>query len=155
MIEDRPTLIARISAEMSASADLDGVCRWLIGSQCDPVRLDVADLPALGHHSRLRIALLITAPRALICTLWLVEDVDAGACLLAGHLRFVAHPTASAVRLSFDGRTARAPRPAMPAGQTDNVARQLLELITGAIERPHTGRRFEMRPQAVPISAAG
>jgi hypothetical protein len=93
-------------------------------------------LPALGRHSWLRLARPITAPRAVLCTLWLVDDVVAGACLLAGHLRFVAHPTSSVVRLSFSGRTAVAMRSRALHLQADHAARQLLEVIGSSIESP-------------------
>src|ERR1700687_2918852 len=105
MQEDRALIVARRSAETSASASLDDVWRWLIRCQSTPVRLDGNDLPALGQGTRLRLALPLSAPRAVLCTLWLLEDADEGACLLAGQLRFVAHPTGPQVRLSFNGRS--------------------------------------------------
>ncbi|MHB8587436.1 MAG: hypothetical protein ACYDA0_01130 [Candidatus Dormibacteraceae bacterium] len=148
-------LVARISAEVSASADLNEVCHWLIACQYNPVRLDADRMPALGRHSWLRVALPITAPRAVLCTLWLVEEVKAAGCLLAGTLRFVAHPTSSDIRLSFDGRTAATPRPGCGLGQGDNAARQLLELIAASIERPRRLDRARMGPQTIPLSAAG
>jgi hypothetical protein len=129
MNEDRPMLIARISAEISALADLSEVCRWLIECQYNPLRLDADHLPALGRHSWLRVARPVTAPRAVFCTLWLVEEAEGGGCLVAGTLRFVGHPTASAVRLSFDGR-------AVPTGREDRAALQLPELIAASIGRP-------------------
>src|SRR5260370_6936702 len=101
---DSPLTAAHVSVESSASADLDDVCRWLIECQANPVRLDVRDLPALGQGTRLRLALPVTAPRAVLSTVSLLEDVDAGGCLLTGHLRFVAHPTEPDIRLSFTGR---------------------------------------------------
>jgi hypothetical protein len=136
MQEDRLMLVARISAEISVPADLNDVCQWLIECQYNPVRLDADDLPAIGQHSWLRVALPITAPRAVLCTLWLVDEVGAGGCLLAGTLRFVAHPRASEIRLSFDGRTAAATRPEGHRGRRDEAARQLLKLIGASIARP-------------------
>lgn len=123
-----------ISAEASASADLSEVCRWLIESQGNPLRLRVDDLPALGLGTRLRLALPVTGRRAVMCTLWLLEDVEAGACLLAGQLRFVAHPTRSHIKVTFSGH----PETAMVSlrRQADHAARQLVELIAGFIERP-------------------
>ena len=131
-----PITASRISAETSASADLDDVCRWLIESQGNPVHLDVEDLPALGQGTRLRFALPVTGARAVLCTLLLLEDVDAGATLLAGQLRFVAHPTASDMRLSFSGHIAEAMRTSSLRQHADQTARQLLELIARFIERP-------------------
>lgn len=128
--------VARISAEMSAAADLNDVFHWLVQRQGSAMRLDVNDLPALGQPSWLRLALPITAPRAVLCTLWLVDDVVAGECLLAGHLRFVSHPTESDIRLSFTGRTATAMRSGPLHRQADHAARQLLEVIGRSIERP-------------------
>ena len=140
-MEDRRLAVARISAEASASAALDEVCRWLIARQSNPVRLDVDDLPALGQDCWLRLAVPVTAPRAVLCALWLLEDVDAGGCLMSGHLRFVAHPTGPDIRLSFSGRTATAVPPSLLHGQANHAARQLLELIAASIERPLTAIR--------------
>ena len=137
MHEDRPMLVARISAEIRASTDLTRVSEWLIEGQHNPVRLNADHLPALGRHARLKVARPITAPRAVLCTLWLVEDVDGGGCLVAGTLRFVSHPTASDVRLSFDGLTIR-------TGRGDNAALQLLDLIAAAVSRPRTLAYGEM-----------
>jgi hypothetical protein len=135
MWEDRPLVVARISAETSASAHLDVVCRWLIESLSKPVRLGVEDVPALGLSSWLRLALPITAPRAVLCGLWLLEDVDTGGCLLAGQLRFVAHPTEPGVRMSFSGQSAAVLRYGALEGQADHAARQVLETIAATIER--------------------
>lgn len=138
--------MTRISAESSASADLDDVCRWLIQCQGNPVVLDAGDLPAIGLGSRLQLALPLTAPRAILCALSLVED-DGGLPLLAGQLRFVAHPTASSIRLSFSGRTATAM--AMGSGflrLADQAARQLVDVIARSIERPASLARLAPAP---------
>jgi hypothetical protein len=82
MQEFRPWVSARLSAETSAPANLDEALRWLIDSQCNPVRIAVDDVPALGLYCWLRLAPPITAPRAVICALWLIEDIDDGACVL-------------------------------------------------------------------------
>jgi hypothetical protein len=137
MNEDRPMLVARISAEISALTDLSDVCRWLIECQQNPLRVDADHLPALGQHSLMRVARPVTAPRAVLCTLWLVEEADGGGCLVAGILRFVGHPTASGVRLSFEGRT-------VPTGRGDRTAFQLLELIAASIGRTRTVAYGEM-----------
>ena len=130
-------LIARISAEISALADLRDVCRWLIECQYKPQRLEADHLPALGQHTLLRVARPVTAPRAVLCTLWLLEEAERGGCLVAGTLRFVGHPTAPDVRLSFDGR-------AVSTGPGDRTAHQLLELIAASIGRPRTVAYGEM-----------
>jgi hypothetical protein len=129
--EHRQLLVARISADIRALANLSEVCDWLIELHHSPVRLDAEQVPALGRQSWLRVARPITARRAVLCTLWLLEEIDARVCLLAGTLRFVAHPTASEVRLSFVGRT-------VPTSQGDSAARQLLELIASSIGRPRS-----------------
>jgi hypothetical protein len=123
---------ARLSAQMSAPADLGEALGWLIERQYNPVRFGVDDLPALGHDTWLKLALPITAPRAVICALWLIEDIDGGACLLAGHLRFVGHPTGTETRLSFSGRSAA------PTGPGHDAARQLLGVIAASIESRST-----------------
>ena len=153
-MEDRRSAVARISAEASASAALDEVCRWLI-ARATPVRLDLDDLPALGQDCWLRLALPITAPRAVLCAIWLLEDIDTGGCLMTGHLRFVAHPTGQELRLSFSGRTATAMRPAL-LGHANHAARQLLELIAQSIEHPLSAIRPSLaaRASAFNIAAA-
>lgn len=133
---DRPFTGVRISAETSASANLDDVCRWLMECQLNPLRLDVDDVPALGQGSQLRLALPVTARRAALCALWLLEDVDAGVCLLAGQLRFVAHPASPNIKLTFSGHVATAIRSGQFRHQAGHAARQLLEVIARSITRP-------------------
>jgi hypothetical protein len=143
MQADRQLVVARISAEASASAHLAEVFRWLIEAQSKLLRLLAEELPALGQDSLLRLGRPITAPRALLCALWLLEDVDNGGCLIGGQLRFVAHPTASDVRMSFSGGTTSVMRhgPVLhKPGQADDAARQLLQAIAGSIERPGSSR---------------
>lgn len=134
MQEIRP-MVARVSAETSALADLDEVCRWLIQRQVNPVRFDSIDLPALGQGSRLRLALPITAPRAVLCALWLLEETDPGGCLMVGQLRFVARPAGSDVRLSFSGRTATAMGSVL-LRRANEAAQQLVGVIAASIGRP-------------------
>src|ERR1700686_3697350 len=135
MQEFRPWMSARLSAETSAPANLEEALRWLIENQYNPVHLAVDDIPALGQDCRLRLALPITAPRALICAVWLIEDGDDGECGLAGHLRFVGHPTGPDTRLSFSGRTAA------PTEAGHEAARQLLGGIVTSIESRSTPAR--------------
>lgn len=137
-----PLTAAHISAETSASADLDDACRWLIECLATPVRLDVRDVPALGQSTRLRLALPVTAPRAVLSTVSLLEDVDAGGCLLTGHLRFVAHPTGGGIRLSFIGRAETAMGSSAIRRQAAHAARELLDVIAALIERPPELRRL-------------
>ncbi|HYR50417.1 MAG TPA: hypothetical protein VES90_09555 [Candidatus Eisenbacteria bacterium] len=132
---DRQLVVARISAETSASAHLAEALRWLIEAQSRLLRLVAEEVPALGQASRLKLGRPITAPRALLCALWLFEDVEAGECLMAGQLRFVAHPTESDIRMSFSGGTTTVMRQG-PVQQVDHAARQLLQAIAGSIERP-------------------
>lgn len=143
MNEDRRSLVARTSAEISVSAGLKEACQWLIGCQHNPISLAAGHLPGLARHAWLRVAHPITAPRALLCTLWLLEEVDRGDdCLIAGTLRFVAHPTAAGVKVSFEGLMVRTDRAA------DDAALQLLELIASAIAQSGPS-------QTASISAAG
>ncbi len=139
---DFPLTAAHVSAETSASADLEDVCRWLIECQCNPMRLDVRDLPAIGQCTRLRLALPITAPRAVLSSLTLFEDVDAGGCLLAGHIRFVAHPTEPVIRLRFKGRAETAMGSSTIRRQAAHAGRELLDVIATSIERPSALRRL-------------
>jgi hypothetical protein len=139
---NRPLAVARISVETSAAVDLSAVCRWLIERQGSALSFGPGDLPALGQKTRLKLSLPVTAPRAVLCALWLLEDLGAGGCLLAGHLRFVGHPTGSDIRLSFIGRTAEAMRSVSLGRHADLVARQLIELISDSIRRPAGLRTF-------------
>lgn len=141
MNEDRRSLVARTSAEISVSAGLKEACQWLIGCQHNPIRLAAGHLPGLARHTWLRVARPVTAPRALLCTLWLLDEVNRGDCLVAGTLRFVAHPTAAGVKVSFEGLMVRTDR----AG---DAALQLLELIASAIAQSGPS-------QTASISAAG
>ena len=132
--------VARVSAEIFASTDLSQVCEWLIERQHSPMRLHADHLLALGRHTRLRLGRPITARRAVLCTMWLIEDADSRP-LVAGTLRFVSHPTAADVRLSFDGL-------AVHAGRGHCAARQLLELIAASVTASDASRND-------PMSAAG
>jgi len=128
--------VARLSAETSAPFDLGVVCRWLIESRSNLIRLQIDHLPALGQGSRLRLALPITAPRAVLCAAWVMEDVEAGRCLLVGQLRFVAHPAGSGTRLSFSGRTAAAMSPDLVHRHANHAAWQLVDVIARSIAAP-------------------
>jgi len=123
---------ARLSAETSARADLNEALGWLIERQYNPMRFGIDDMPVIGQDCWLKLALPITAPRAVICALWLIEDVDDGACVLAGHLRLVGHPTEVDTRLSFSGRSAT------PTHAGHEAARQLLDVIAASIESRST-----------------
>ena len=133
-------LAARVSAEIFASTGLSQVCVWLIERQHSPMRLHADHLPALGRQTRLRVGRPITARRAVLSTLWLIEDAESRP-LIAGTLRFVSHPTAVNVRLSFDGLS-------IHAGRGHAAARQLLELIAASVTASDASR-------ADPMSAAG
>jgi hypothetical protein len=143
MPEQRLLLVAPISAEILVATDLNDVHHWLVECQSNPVRLDAEHLPALGRHSWLRVGPPIRGPRAVLCRLWLVEAVDRAGCLVAGHLRFVAHPTTSDVKVAFDGCTGAAPR-TEATGKSGNAARQLLVQIAAANERPRSVARVEI-----------
>src|ERR1700736_5005594 len=58
----RLSTVARIAAERPTAAGLDDAFRWLVQHQGTAMRLDVEEVPALGQHSWLRLALPITAP---------------------------------------------------------------------------------------------
>jgi hypothetical protein len=136
MEKHRLSKVPRISAETSASASLDEVCRWLIERRNDPLRVEAEDLPALGQNARLTLALHMTARRAVLCSIWLREDVDAGGCLLSGQLRFVAHPSGSDITVTFNGRTAMATTTAVLYRRALHVVGQLLQLIAESIQHP-------------------
>lgn len=124
---------ARISVETSASTSLDEVCRWLIERRSDPWRLEAKDLPGLGQGATLRLAVPLTARRAVLCPIWLLEDDTAGACLLSGQLRFVSHPSGSEILMTFSGRTAMAMSTAVLYRRAYHVVGRLLQLIAESI----------------------
>jgi hypothetical protein len=134
MLGDRQLVVARVSAEASASAHLSEVCRWLIDGRAKPIRLGLDVAPAMGQDCWLVLARPITAHRAVLCTLWVLEDVDSGGCLFAGQLRFVAHPTASHIRMSFNGGSAMVFRDGPVSGRANHAAQQVLGVIAESIE---------------------
>jgi hypothetical protein len=134
MQADRPLVLARVSAEASISARLDEVSRWLIERHAQPVRLDLHTVSAIGQDCWLWLTRPITAPRTVLSSLRLFEDMDSGECLVAGQVRFVAHPTESRIKMSFNGGTAMVLRRGQLHRQADHAARQLLSVIAESIE---------------------
>ncbi len=131
---DRPMADARVFAETSASVSLDEVCRWLSGFRSNQLQLDVDDLPAIGRRARLRLALPVTARRAVLCAVSLIDDA-AGGCLLSGQLRFVAHPTASDINVSFHGHTTLAMTSDLHRRRAHHAVGELLHLIAESLRR--------------------
>jgi hypothetical protein len=126
----------RISVETSASANLVEVSRWLVACRSSPLRLEAEHLPSLGQGAKLVLAVPMTARRAVLCALWLLEDGAAGACLLSGQLRFVAHPTASDTVLSFSGHTAIPMTSGFLYRRAHHAVAELLQLIAESIPYP-------------------
>ncbi len=126
----------RISVETSSSANLDQVVRWLLECRVNPLRLEAYHLPSLGRSVRLMLAVPMTARRAVLCALWLLEDGAAGACLLSGQLRFVAHPSEPDVTVSFSGRTATAMTSGFHYRRAHHAVGELLQLIAESIPQP-------------------
>jgi len=116
----RQLVVARISAETSASAHLGEVVRWLIAAQSKLLRFVADELPALGQDSLLRLGRPITAParalRIVAARGWRRRRMPD-----AGQLRFVAHPTGSDVRMSFSGGTRRDEAWAAGAGRPSSA----------------------------------
>jgi hypothetical protein len=135
----KPELVSkatRISVETSVSANLVEVSRWLVECRSNPLRVEAEHLPSLGQGAKLMLAVPMTARRAVLCVLWLLEDGAAGACLLSGQLRFVAHPTASDVVLSFSGHTAIPMTSAFLYRRAHHAVGELLQLIAESIPYP-------------------
>ena len=82
------------------------------------------------------LAVPMTARRAVLCALWLLEDGAAGACLLSGQLRFVAHPNAADLTLSFSGHTAMAMTSGFLYRQAHHAVGELLQLIAESLPQP-------------------
>jgi hypothetical protein len=131
----------RISVETSASANLVEVSRWLLEARSKPLRLEAGHLPSLGQGARLMLAVPMTARRAVLCALWLLEDSAAGTCLLSGQLRFVAHPSGSDVTVSFSGHTAMAMTSGFLYRQAHHAVGELLQLIAESIPQPPAAAR--------------
>ena len=134
----------RITVETSASANLDEVSRWLLECRANPLRLEAEHLPSLGQGARLMLAVPMTARRAVLCALWLLEDSTAGACLLSGQLRFVEHPSRSDVTLSFSGQTAMAMTSGFLYRQAHHAVGELLQLIAESIPQPTITRTMRV-----------
>ncbi len=126
----------RISVETAASANLVEVSRWLLEARSNPLRLEAGQLPSLGQGARLMLAVPMTARRAVLCALWLLEDSAAGACLLSGQLRFVAHPSGSEVTVSFSGHTAMVMTSGFLYRQAHHAVGEMLQLIAESIPQP-------------------
>jgi len=124
----------RISVETSASANLVDVSRWLLEARGNPLLLEAGHLPSLGQGARLMLAVPMSARRAVLCAVRLLED-SAGACLLSGQLRFVAHPNGSDVTMSFSGHTAMAMTSGFLYRQAHHAVAELLQLIAESISQ--------------------
>ena len=131
----------RISVETSSSANLVEVSRWLLEVRNQPLRLEAGHLPSLGRGARLMLAVPMTARRAVMCAVWLLDDGAAGACLLSGQLRFVAHPSGSDVTVSFSGHTAMAMTSGFLYRQAHHAVGELLQLIAESIPHPAAAAR--------------
>ena len=134
----------RITVETTASANLDEVSRWLLECRANPLRLEAEHLPSLGQGARLLLAVPMTARRAVLCALMLLEEGAAGACLLSGQLRFVADPHGPDVTLSFSGHTAMSMTNGFLYRQAHHVVGELLQLIAESIPRPAITRTMRV-----------
>jgi hypothetical protein len=124
----------QIFAETSASASLDEVGRWLLGYRSNQLQLEAEDLPALGQRVRLRLAVPLSARRAILCAVSLFDDV-ADAILLSGQLRFVAHPTGRDINVSFNGHTAKAMSSVVLRRRAQHAVAELVDVIADLLSR--------------------
>jgi len=134
----------RITVETSASANLDEVSRWLLECRANPLRLEAEHLPSLGQGARLMLAVPMTARRAVLCALTLLEDGAAGACLLSGQLRFVAHPSEPDVTVSFSGHTEMAMTTGFLYRRAHHAVGELLQLIAESIPQTAVTRTLRV-----------
>jgi len=134
----------RITVETSASANLDEVIRWLLECRANPLRLGAEHLPSLGQGGRLMLAVPVTARRAVLCALILLEDGAAGASLLSGQLRFVAHPSEPDVTVSFSGHTEMAVTSGFLYRRAHHAVGELLQLIAESIPQPAITRTMRV-----------
>jgi hypothetical protein len=147
-------IVSRISAETSASVELNEVCRWLIRRQADPLRLPAQDIPALGRCGTLRLAPAVLAPRAVLSAFWLLDDADPGDGLLTGQLRFVAHPIRPEIRLSLSGRSS-ATAHGLTFRNANLAARQLLDVIAESVGSVAAPERSSASVIPFPASRTG
>jgi hypothetical protein len=134
----------RITVETSASASLDEVFRWLLECRANPLRLEAEHLPSLGQGARLMLAVPMTAQRAILCALTLLEEGAAGACLLSGQLRFVADPHGPDVTLSFSGHAAMSMASGFLYRRAHHAVGELLQLIAESIPQPAITRTMRV-----------
>jgi hypothetical protein len=120
-------MVTGVRSETTVFTSLANIHLWLTQNQGAEV-----ELPGLHLH----VGLPITAPRAVICTVWLLEKAGGSTPLLAGRLRGLTNPRDGSVRLVFDGTAAPelAGRGAPATGERVHdelarVARHLLEMI--------------------------
>lgn len=126
-------MVTNIRSETTVLTSLTNIHLWLARNQGGEV-----ELPG----SRLQVGLAMTAPRAVICTIWLLEKRGGPTPLLAGRLRGVINPRDGSVRLGFDGGASRTLAAGNVPATTERVrsegarvARDLLDLIAGECER--------------------
>ncbi len=129
-------MVAGVLADTKLFTSLADLYLWLSQNQGNEV-----ELPG----SRLHVGLPMTAARAVICTIWLLDSSLGSTPLLAGRLRALIHPRDGSVRLTFTGsadpRLAGKDESASSErvrSEGARVARQLLELI--AIDCERAGR---------------
>lgn len=134
----------RISVVTSMAANLAEVSRWLLECRSKPLQLAAEHLPSLGQGARLMLAVPMTSRRAVLCALWLLEDGVAGACLLSGQLRFVAHPSTPGLTLSFSGHAAMAMTSGFLYRQAHHAVGELLQLIAESIPQPAAARPVQV-----------
>ena len=134
----------RITVETSASANLDEVCRWLLECRANPLRLEAEHLPSLGQGARLMLAVPMTARRAVVCALTLLEEGAAGACLLSGQLRFVTDPHGADVTLRFSGPAAMSTTSGFLYRRAHHAVGELLQLIAESTPQPAITRTMRV-----------
>ena len=132
-------MVGGIHSETTVHASLSDIYLWLAkyrGGQVDASRLFPA---APTRDVSLHVGLPISAARAVICAMWLVEKPGSPTPLLAGRIRGLMNPRDASVQLRFDGTAWPSAVGGAAATKSDYVriegtrlARHLLELIAAA-----------------------
>ncbi len=102
-------MVTCVRSETTVFTSLANIQLWLTQNQGAEVELS---------GLRLQVGLPITAPRAVICTIWLLEKGGGSVPLVAGRLRGLINPRDGSVRLAFEG-----------IAEVSGVARHLLDAI--------------------------
>lgn len=127
-------MVSLIRTEITVSVSLANIYVWLAQNRGRDVRV-VASWPAPPRHEvHLRLGLPISAARAVICDVWLVDKQDVTTPLLSGRLFGLVNPHDDSVRLIFEGYAGQG------IDEGASFARCVIDLVAAACEQANEER---------------